>query len=164
MAATQAESSQHEGLDNIVEYTKTEEDAFSELEWYCRQQFCISGFDKDSIDPVIQRVFPGLSSTSSIHRRAALKVRTNYRNWRFRTIGKARTWINQLLIADQSGLDLRKDYDFKSLRAKMNSIFDVEWIPEIFAFANGAIDFSNCSQLAKLFFQCKYLGIHNGAG
>lgn len=138
----------------FVEYQKTELEAFNELEQVARQEFCISGLDRQSIDRSIQRVFPNLSSTSIIYTFAQTKVRRNLQNWRFRTVDRARTWVNQLVLSKQ-GSHLRNEYDFKSLRAGINRIYDLEWLGDVFGFAQGMINFSQCSELAKLFFRCK---------
>jgi hypothetical protein len=129
-------------------------EAFNELELFARQGFCVAGFDKGAFDPTIQRVFPGLSSSNVIYQRAQKKIRTNFRNWRYRTIDRARSWINNLVLTNQN-LQLRTDYSFKSLRSKINSIYDIEWLGDVFGFAQGVIDFGQCSDLAKLLFRCK---------
>jgi hypothetical protein len=149
-----SETSQDNGATVFVEYQKTELEAFNELEQVARQEFCISGLDRQSIDRSIQRVFPNLSSTNIIYTCAQTKVRRNLQNWRFRTVDRARTWVNQLVLSNQ-GSHLRYEYDFKSLRAGINRIYDLEWLGDVFGFAQGMINFSQCSELAKLFFRCK---------
>jgi hypothetical protein len=89
-----------------------------------------------------------------VYKRAIEKVKYAYKTWKHQTLHDALKWVNKLLKGDHSGLHLRKEYNYLRLRQKINSIFDYAWLPELFKFADEAIDLSNCSEKGLLFLRC----------
>jgi hypothetical protein len=81
--------------------------------------------------------------------------RNGYKNWKYRTLSHATTWINKLCREDYTNLKLRHEYNPLRLRQKLNQIFDVEWLPEVFKYVDDAIDIMKCSKPGIFFLRCR---------
>jgi len=138
----------------LVQYSKGEEQAFNELERYTRQVL-IAYFDNRRQDEIIQVVFPGINEAHPLWKNITKTVARNFKNWKNRVLRDARAWISTYLSLDENA-DLVAVNTFKDFKSALSKRMQDHWLPEIFRFAKGHINFKNCSQLAVVFLRCIY--------
>jgi hypothetical protein len=138
----------------FIEYTKTEDSAILELEWYNRQQY-LAGLSKEKyLEPVI-RVFPEMSRTNMIFVKAVKKTRRDFKNWKSSVLRNVSSWV-ELYIEGHVNEDIRAMLDFKELRQAINEDFEFHWLEKIFHFAFEAVEFPTISPLGLSFLRCKF--------
>ncbi|KAL5315591.1 hypothetical protein ACEPPN_016459 [Leptodophora sp. 'Broadleaf-Isolate-01'] len=110
-----------------IEYTKTEEQALTELEIWNRRT-CVAGLNRRNFTLPASKVFHGLSSANAIFKNCIKKTTNDYKNWKTQI-------LKTLLPFSRTGFhDHRKDVaiatsiDYKYLVKCVNEDTVIDWV------------------------------------
>jgi hypothetical protein len=137
-----------------VHFNMQEEAALMALECYNRQYY-LAGFDKNAYELPARQVFPSFDLNNRVHLHAVIKTKSDYKNWRQRTLKNSRDFA-KVWIRRHRSQRIQNAEEYAILREALDSDFSTAWLRELFHFAYKAVDFENITELGLAFLKCKF--------
>ncbi|KAL8810846.1 MAG: hypothetical protein Q9223_007664 [Gallowayella weberi] len=126
--------------------SKTEEEAFTELDLLVRRYFP-AFLSNTMVHEPIATVFPGMSKSHPTYKQALKRTRSNYKTWKGRILKTALEWINKFVKNNSfAGNNLEHCDDFKTVKSALIDDFQDHWLQQLFQFAREAVDWSEISE------------------
>jgi hypothetical protein len=141
---------------SVVETRKTtvkEREAFNKLEQAGRRWF-MATLSNRFIEEPLQEAMPNISQDDPIYREGKRRLRTSYKSWKHRILKDSlewmRTWLSKL---ENSKFNATADFAYlrMAVSRSYNASLDVK---EVFAWAQEAVNFEQCSDRGHAWICC----------